>query len=41
MKLCEEGYMELSGETKNKIEESRKRPISEMKTQEEIENLFL
>ena len=36
-----EESMELSEETKNKIEESRKRPISKMKTQEEIERKFL
>ncbi|RLG12944.1 MAG: hypothetical protein DRN71_05545 [Candidatus Nanohalarchaeota archaeon] len=36
-----EEYMELSDETKNKIEEPRKRPISEMKTHEEMERKFL
>ena len=36
-----EESMELSDETKNKIDESRKRHISEMKTQEEIERKFL
>ena len=33
--------MVLFDDIKNKIEESRKRPISKMKTQEEIEKKFL
>ena len=33
--------MELSDDIKIKIEESRKTPISKMKTQEEIEKKFL
>jgi len=37
----EEDNMELSDDIKIKIEESRKTPISKMKTQEEIEKKFL
>jgi len=37
----EEEDMELSDIVKKKIEDSRKRPLSEMKSQEEIEQKFL
>ncbi|MBI4176056.1 MAG: hypothetical protein HY518_02550 [Candidatus Aenigmarchaeota archaeon] len=37
----EEENMELSGETKKQIEESRKRPLSEMIPYKEIEKKFL
>ncbi len=37
----EEENMELSDTVKKKIEDSRKRPLSEMKPQEEIEQKFL
>ena len=36
-----EEELELRDEVKAQIEESRKRPISEFKTQEEIEKKFL
>ncbi|MBS3060936.1 MAG: hypothetical protein J4432_05535 [DPANN group archaeon] len=36
----EEEQMELSDETKKRIQESRSRPISEMKTQKEIEEKY-
>ena len=39
--LIEESGLELTDEVKAQIEESRKRPISEFKTQEEIEKKFL
>ena len=39
--LLEESNLELKDEVKAQIEESRKRPISEFKTQEEIEKKFL
>ena len=37
----EEDNLDLSAGTKRKIEESRKRSLSEMKSQEEIERKFL
>lgn len=37
----EEGNMELSEETKKQIEESRKKPLSQFKSQKEIEKKFL
>jgi len=37
----EEEDMELSNTVKKKIEDSRKRPLSEMKSQEAIEKKFL
>ena len=39
--LLEEDRLELSADVKSRIEESRKRPISEFKTQEDIEKKFL
>ena len=39
--LLEESNMELRDEVKNEIKESRKRSISEFKTQNEIEKKFL
>ncbi len=39
--FLEEDRLDLSAEVKSRIEESRKRPISEFKTQEEIEKKFL
>ena len=39
--LLEESTLELKDDVKTKIEESRKRPISEFKTQEEMEKKFL
>lgn len=36
-----ENNMELTDEVKKQIDESRKRPISKFKTQEEIEKKFL
>ena len=39
--LIEESNLELRDEVKAQIKESRKRPISEFKTQEEIEKKFL
>ncbi len=38
-KYIEEDNMELSDVTKKKIEDSRKRSLSEMKSQEEIEEI--
>ena len=38
-KYIEEDNMELSDITKKKIEDSRKRPLSEMKSQEAIEKI--
>ena len=37
----EEDSMELTDDVKKQIEESRKRPISSMKSQKEIEKKFL
>lgn len=39
--MLEESDLELKGEVKAQIEESRKRPVSEFKSQEEIEKKFL
>ena len=39
--LLEESNMELTNEVKKQIEESRKRPISEFRTQKEIEKKFM
>lgn len=39
--LLEESNLELKDEIKTAIKDSRKRPISEFKTQEEIEKKFL
>ena len=39
--LIEESDLELKDEVKSAIKESRKRPISGFKTQEEIEDKFL
>jgi len=39
--LLEESKLELTAEVKAQIEESRKRPISEFKTQKDIERKFL
>jgi len=39
--MIEESSLELSEESKDKIIESRNRPISQFKTQEEIEKRFL
>lgn len=41
MKEKMEEDLELTDEVKAQIEESRKRPISEFKTQEEIEKKFI
>ena len=38
--MIEESSLELSEESKDKIIESRNRPISQFKTQEEIEKRF-
>lgn len=40
-KLLEESQLELRDEVKAEIEASRKRPVSEFKTQEEMEKKFL
>ena len=39
--MLEESDLELKDEVKAQIEESRRRPISEFKSQEEIEKKFL
>lgn len=39
--LLEEANLNLTDEVKARIEESRKRPVSEFKTQREIEKKFL
>lgn len=39
--MIEESDLELKDEVKMQIEESRKRPVSEFKSQEEIEKKFL
>ena len=39
--ILEESNLKLRDEVKAQIEESRKRPISKFKTQEEIEKKFL
>lgn len=39
--ILEESGLELTDEVKKQIDESRKRPVSEFKTQEEIEKKFL
>jgi hypothetical protein len=39
--LLEESTLEFAEEVKAQVERSRKRPISEFKTQEEIEKKFL
>ena len=39
--ILEESNLELRDEIKKQIDESRKRPISDFKTQDEIEKKFL
>lgn len=39
--ILEESNLELTDEVKKQIDESRKRPVSDFKTQDEIEKKFL
>ena len=39
--MLEESNLELKDEVKKQIDESRKRPVSEFKTQDEMEKKFL